>query len=175
MFEYKYTTDNKTRYLTVIHFIVFALIAATLLLLVDGGYILAWFISIVIATIALMALSIPRRIILSEDGVEICCISDYTHIAYKEIASIRAVKSEEMRYVMPIFAASGFFGYYGSFLDFKNWDFVKIYASKWSNFIEITDIYEDKYYISCDQSEELVERVLSYVSLKPNEDEQKPA
>ena len=171
MFEYRYKTDLKTRYLTVVHFIVFAIIAATLCILVDGGYILAWFISIVFAVIALMALSIPRRIILSEDGVEICCISDYTHIAYKEIASIRAVSDEEMKFIMPIFAASGFFGYYGSFIDFKSWDFVKIYSSKWSNFVEITDIYEDKYYISCDKGEILIKRVMSCASLKPDSNE----
>ena len=171
MFEYRYSTDNKTRYMTAIHFMMFVVIAAALCLLVDGGYILAWFISIVIAIIALMALSIPRRIILSDKGVEICCISDYTHIAYTEIAAIRAVSNEEMKFIMPLFAASGFFGYYGSFFDFKSWDFVKIYASKWSNFIEITDIYEDKYYISCDQGEELIGRVLKNVSLKPDNDE----
>lgn len=171
MFEYRYKTDLKTRYLTVVHFIVFAIIAATLCIFVDGGYILAWFISIVFAIIALMALSIPRRIILSEDGVEICCISDYTHIAYKEIASIRAVSDEEMKFIMPIFAASGFFGYYGSFIDFKSWDFVKIYASKWSNFVEITDIYEDKYYISCDKGDVLIRRVKSCASLKTDSNE----
>jgi hypothetical protein len=118
-----------------------------------------------------MALSIPRRIILSDEGIEICCISDYTHIAYKEIESIKVVSNKQMKFIMPIFAASGFFGYYGSFFDFKSWDFVKIYASKWSNFIEITDIYEDKYYISCDQSDELIERVLGRVSQKPDNDE----
>ena len=171
MFEYRYKTDLKTRYLTVVHFIVFAIIAATLCILVDGGYILAWFISIVIAVVALMALSIPRRVILSDEGVEICCISDYTHIPYKEIASIRAVSEEEMKFIMPIFAASGFFGYYGSFIDFKSWDFVKIYASKWRNFVEITDIYEDKYYISCDKGEVLIKRLMSCASLKPDSNE----
>ena len=40
-----------------------------------------------------------------------------------------------------------------------------------SDFIEITDIYEDKYYISCDQRDELVERVLGCVSLKPENNE----
>ena len=100
MFEYKYTTDNKTRYLTVVHFIVFAVVAATLCLLVDGGYILAWFISIAIAIVALMALSIPRRIILSDEGIEICCISDYTHIAYKEIESIKVVSNKQMKFII---------------------------------------------------------------------------
>ena len=171
MSEYKYTTDHKTKYRTMAHFVLFAAIIAALLILVDGGYILAWFISIVIAVVALMALSIPRRIILSEDGVEICCISDYTHIPYKEIASIRAVSEEEMKFIMPIFAASGFFGYYGSFIDFKSWDFVKIYASKWSNFVEITDIYEDKYYISCDKGDVLIRRVKSCASLKTDSNE----
>lgn len=171
MFEYRYKTDHKTRYLTAIHLFVFVAIAAALCILVDGSYILAWFISIVIAVIALMALSIPRRIILSDEGVEICCISDYTHIPYKEIASIRKVSADDMKFVMPIFAASGFFGYYGSFIDFKSWDFVKIYASKWKNFVEITDIYEDKYYISCDKGEELIRRVEGCASLKTDSNE----
>ena len=76
-----------------------------------------------------------------------------------------------MKFVMPIFAASGFFGYYGSFIDFKSWDFVKIYASKWKNFVEITDIYEDKYYISCDKGEELIRRVEGCASLKTDSNE----
>lgn len=171
MFEFRYTTDNKTLYRTAIHFFVFVAIATALFILVDGSYILAWFISIVIAVIALMALSIPRSVVLNEQGVDICCISDYTHIPYNEIAAIRSVETKELKFMVPIFAASGFFGYYGNFLDIKAMDFVKIYAAKWDNFIEITDIYEDKYYISCDNREELIERVLDYVSLKPENDE----
>ena len=171
MFEYRYKTDLKTRYLTAIHFFVFIAIAATLLILIDGGYYLAWFISIVIAVIALMVLSIPRYITLDEDGLDICCVSDYTHIPYGEIAAIRRVDSQEMKFMLPVFAASGFFGYYGNFLDIKAMDFVTIYATKWDNFVEITDIYEDKYYISCDQSEELIENVMKCVSLKPENNE----
>ena len=57
MFEYKYTIDNKTKYLTMIHLLFFIGIAVGLFVLFNGGYILAWFISIVIAIIALMVLS----------------------------------------------------------------------------------------------------------------------
>ena len=171
MFEYKYTIDNRTKYLTMIHFLFFIGIAVGLFVLFNGGYILAWFISIVIAIIALMALSIPRKVIVGEDGIDICCISDYTYIPYSEIASVRTVDNSEMKYVIPIFGAAGFFGYYGSYLNLRGMDFVKIYASKWSGFIEITDIYEDKYYISCDDERELVERVLELSSLKPADDE----
>ena len=60
MEQYRYTADSKTKYLTMIHFIVFIAIAAALCIWFDGGYMLAWFISIVIAIIALMVLSIPH-------------------------------------------------------------------------------------------------------------------
>lgn len=171
MFEYKYTIDYKTQYRTLIHFLCFVAIAAALFLYVDGGYILAWFITIVVAVIALMALSIPRKIIVGEEGIDICCISDYTYISYSEISSIRVVENKELKYFIPIFAGVGFFGYYGCYLNLKHMEFVKLYTSKWSNFIEITDIYEDKYYISCDNEDELVERVLGYMSQKPEQDE----
>lgn len=171
MFEYRYTTDYKTRYLTAVHFLVFILGAVALLLFFDGGYFLAWFISIMVAIIALMTLSIPHKVVVDREGLDICCISDYTHIPYNEISSVRIVTKRDMAWIVPIFAGMGFFGYYGVFLNIKAMDFVKIYASKWGNFIEITDIYEDKYYISCDNHEELVEKIGERVSLKPNNNE----
>lgn len=168
MAEYKYTIDNKTKYLTMIHFLIFAGVAAALFIFGKGGYILAWFISLIVAIIALMTLSIPRKIILSEEGIDICCISDYTFIPYSEITSIRVVERKELKFMIPIFASVGFFGYFGNFLNLKSMDFVKLYASKWGNFIEITDVYEDKFYISCDNQSELVEKIAKEVSLNPD-------
>lgn len=115
-----------------------------------------------VAIIALATLSIPRRLRLSDEGVEICCISDYTHIAHEEIASVRVVSPKEMKYFVPIFASVGFFGYFGLYLNLRKLDFVKMYASKWSDFIEITDIYDDKYYISCDKCDEVVALIANH-------------
>ena len=171
MFEYKYTIDNTTKYRTMIHFLLFIAVAVALFIFFDGGYILAWFISIMVAIIALMALSVPRQVIVNESGIDICCVSDYTFIPYNEIASIRVVENSEMKFVIPIFAGVGFFGYYGCFLNLKGMDFIRIYASKWSGFVEITDIYEDKYYISCDNESDLVSKVQKQLSLKPDSDE----
>ena len=170
MTEYKYTIDHKTKYLTMIHFLIFAGVAAALFIFAKGGYILAWFISLIVAIIALMTLSIPRKVILSEEGIDICCISDYTFIPYSEITSVRIVEHKELKFMIPIFASVGFFGYFGSFLNLKGMDFVKIYSSKWGEAIEITDVYEDKYYISCDNQSDLAERILKEVSLKPESD-----
>ncbi|MBQ9138167.1 MAG: hypothetical protein IJX65_06000 [Alistipes sp.] len=171
MFEYRYTLDSHTKYRTVVHFLLFIAVAVGLVILFNGGYMLAWFISIVVAVLALMTLSIPREVIVGQDGVDICCISDYTFIPYNEIASIRRVESEQMKWIIPVFAASGFFGYYGIWLNLKGMEFVKMYASRWGNFVEITDIYEDKYFISCDNECDLVQRVLERVSLNPDNDE----
>jgi hypothetical protein len=115
-----------------------------------------------VAIIALATLSIPQRLRLSDEGVEICCISDYTHIAHEEIASVRVVSPKEMKYFVPIFASVGFFGYFGLYLNLRKLDFVKMYASKWSDFIEITDIYDDKYYISCDKCDEVVALIANH-------------
>lgn len=154
--EYRYRPDRKTVYRTVMHLVVFAALAVVLLYVYDGGYILAWFISIMVAVIGLMILSIPRKIVFNDTGAEIVCISDFTEIPYMDIVSARVVTDKEMRFFVPLFASAGFFGYYGYFLNLRKMDPVKIYASSWSGFVEITDIYEDKYYVSCDRGEEMV-------------------
>lgn len=154
--EYRYRPDRRTWYATLMHIAVFAALAAVLPYIYDGGYILAWFISIIVAVVGLMILSIPRRIVLTDEGLEIVCISDFTDIPYRDIVSVRTVTNREMRFFIPLFASAGFFGYYGYFLNLRKMDPVKIYASSWNNFVEITDIYEDKYYVSCDFADEMV-------------------
>lgn len=154
--EYEYRLDRKTGYRTAMHLVVFAALAVVLLYVYDGGYILAWFISIMVAVIGLMILSIPRKIVLTDNSLDILCISDFTEIPYGDIVSARAVDGREMRLFLPLFASAGFFGYYGYFLNLRRMDLVKVYASSWHGFVEITDIYEDKYYVSCDRCDELV-------------------
>ena len=139
--------------------------------LYTGGFLSAWFTSLVLAITALMILSVPRKVVVLDNTLEIQCISDISEIEIAEIASVKVVSKRDMRWIIPLFAATGFFGYYGCYLNLRGMDFVKIYASKWSGFVEITDIYEDKYYISCDDEREMVERVLERVSLRPEDNE----
>ena len=61
-----------------------------------------------------------------------------------------------MRWIIPLFAATGFFGYYGKFLNIREFDIVSIYASEWNNFVEITDIYDSRTYISCREADSLI-------------------
>lgn len=153
---YSFRLDRRTIYLTAVHFAVYILAGVLLYRLYEGGYLSAWFTSFVAALIALMTLSIPRRIAVTDQAVEIRCLCDITEIRLDEIASVRTVPQEQMRLHMPLFAGCGFFGYYGHFLDIRGFDTVLIYASEWRNFVEITDIYDDRVIVSCRHADELI-------------------
>lgn len=124
--------------------------------LYTGGFFSAWFVSFVLALMALMILSIPRRIVLLDNKVEIQCIFDITEIDIAEIAQIEKVDKEKLRWTMLLLGSSGFFGYYGKYFDFKELEFVTIYASEWNNFVEIVDIYDSRTYVSCRDAEALI-------------------
>lgn len=153
---YKYRFDKATLYRTVVYLSLCALLGWGLYHLYEGGYLSAWFTSFVAALIALMSLSIPRKIVVKEHSVEIRCLLDITEIRRDEIASVRRVDPKQMKWMVPLFGGYGFFGYYGHYLDLRRFDRVKIYASEWNNFVEITDIYEDRIYVSCHAADRLV-------------------
>lgn len=157
---YKYHFSRRTIYVSILYLIVFALLGWLLYHLYEGGYLSAWFTSFVVALIALMALSIPRRIVVTDDRVEIRCLLDITEIRRNEIASVRRIENRRMKWMLPIFGGYGFFGYYGHFLDLRRLDRVRIYASEWRNFVEITDIYEERLYVSCAEADRLVAELM---------------
>ncbi len=167
--SFRYDTDRRTKILTAIKLIVVAIIAIALYQLYTGGFFSAWFVSVVMALVALMVLSIPRRIVLLDDRIEIQCIADITEIEIREIASIRKVSTKDMRWIIRIFGAKAFFGYYGKFFDFKGLDIVTIYASEWNNFVEITDIYDYRIYVSCREADELIKSVMEAKALYSEE------
>ena len=132
-----------------------------LYMLYMGGFFSAWFVSFVMAIFALMVLSIPRRIILLDNKLEIQCVFDITEIDLQEISRIRKVSNRRLRWTMLLFGSSGFCGYYGKFFDLKEFEVITIYSSEWNNFVEITDIYDARIYVSCRDADELIAAVRS--------------
>lgn len=164
---YKYRLGRHVIWISILYIAAFIGLAVALAFIYDGGYISAWFISLILAILALMLLSIPCKVTLADDGIEIHCVSDYTFIEYKDIASVRQVKRKDMSLSVPIFGAVGFFGHYGRFLNLRHMEIVHIYASRWNNFVEITDIDNEKYYISCEEADDLVRHIESVI--KPHD------
>lgn len=153
-FDYKF--DRRTITLTVLILLFCTAGAVLLYTLYTGGFFSAWFVSFVLALIALMILSIPRRIVLLDNKVEIQCIFDITEIDIAEIAQIQKVEKDTLRWAVLLFGSSGFFGYYGKYFDLKEFEIVNIYASEWNNFVEIVDIYDSRTYVSCRDAEALI-------------------
>lgn len=169
---YKYRFSRRTLYWTLIYLVVFGFLGVLLYHLYEGGYLSAWFTSFVVALIALMSLSIPRRIVVCDDRVEIRCLLDITSLSRDEIASVRRVDARRMKWFMPLFGGCGFFGYYGHFLDLRHFERVRIYASEWNNFVEIVDIYEERLYVSCTDADRLVEELTPPGGNRPTEEEE---
>ena len=164
---YKYRLGKRIPYSSALYLLAFVGLSVLLAFVYEGGYISAWFISLILAVLALMVLSSPRRVVVDEEGIEIQCIAEDTTLAYEDIATIRKVEKREMNSCLPIFGAVGFFGYYGRFLNLRTMEFVHIYASRWGKFVEITDIDGNKYYISCEERDDIVKRVGEFV--KPHD------
>ena len=170
---YKYRLGRRVLYLSILYLVVAAAIATLLAFIFQGGYISAWFISLIVAVIALMTLSIPRRVVVDDEGIEIQCIAEDTTLSYDDIADIRKVEKREMNACIPIFGAMGFFGHYGHFFNLRKMELIHIYASRWDKFVEITDIGGDKYYISCEERDDMVKRVNELLELHDTQEESK--
>ncbi|MBO5878577.1 MAG: hypothetical protein J6Q29_03805 [Alistipes sp.] len=157
--SFNYHFNRRTITITILSLLLCAVGAALLYILYKGGFFSAWFVSFVMAVAALMILSIPRRIVLLENKLEIQCVFDITEMDMLEIARIRKVSNQRLRWAVILFGSSGFCGYYGKFFDLREFEVVTIYASEWDNFVEITDIYDSRIYVSCREADELIAAV----------------
>lgn len=153
---FRYRCDKRTIYWTLLYVVVYLGLGAGFYLLYEGGYLSAWFASCVGALLVLMALSIPRKIVVEPTRIEVRCLLDITELERKDIVAVRPIEPREMRWVFPLFGGCGFFGYYGYFFDLKHFERIRIYASEWRNLVEITDIYEDRLIVSCGDREQLI-------------------
>lgn len=150
------------RYTLIFSLILIILCVVGVWLLYDlytGGFISAWFASVVVALILLMVLSVPRRISVIGNAIEIQCVSDITEIQIDEIEYIRLIPRKRLSWIIPIFGVMGFFGYYGKFFDVKRFRIVTLYASEWSNFVDIRTYNGTHTYISCREAEALIDTI----------------
>lgn len=156
IYTYRYRIDRRTWYWTLLYVVAYLALGIGLYLLYEGGYFSAWFSTSIGALLILMVLSIPRKLVLTDQTLSVQCLLDVTELPREEIATIRRVEEEELHGIIPLFGGCGFFGYYGRFFDLKNFERLTIYASEWRNMVEITTIYEDKFWLSCSEAEQLI-------------------
>ncbi len=155
--EYKYVADRRSRLITL--GVGLAVLAGLGLftILGDGSYLPASIMATLLGITLLYVLSIPVKMRITDTHLEILCILEMTRIHVGDIKRVEALEPARMRATIPILGSYGFFGYYGYYLNLKSWEMVKVYASRWSNFVEIEDIYEQKYIVSADDPAQFIE------------------
>ncbi len=160
--EYKFRFSSQVIYIGILYIAVVALLGYLLYVLYEGDYISVWFTSFMVAYIWLLTLSIPRRIVVTPEKVSIRCILEIRDIKISDIVKVRKVNPVNLRWVIPLFAGWKFFGYYGTYFDLHRAEKLRFYATEWRYFVEIVDIYDDRYYISCRDRDSLVKSIQGY-------------
>jgi hypothetical protein len=155
--KFKYRLDKRSRRITWITLTSIVVVFGGLWAFSLGEYLPAWFLSIATAFVCLAILSIPRSLRITEQALEIGCMVEITHIPYEHIESVRRIGRTELGLIIPLFASPGVFGYFGWWLDVRNWEIIKVYASSWHGLVLIEDIYEQRYLVNADDPDRLVE------------------
>ena len=156
---FRYTFGRRIRWVSIGVLALIVAVVCALYLLYDGGYISAWFLSITVAVIALCVLSIPRYIRIDESKIEIHCVLEMTEIELIDVVSVERVERRQIKWLLPIVASYGLFGYYGIYFDFRTLDWVRVYTSQWDNLVMITDKYEQQFLVSNDEPERLISAI----------------
>ena len=158
--RFKYKSDALSKVITIIIIIALMVLFGVIILISLGSYFSAWLFAFIISFILIYTLSIPRYIDVSDDSVDIHCLLELTSINIEDITRVRTLKNRDMRGCIPIWGSFGFFGYYGYFLNLKNMELIKLYTRSWGNFVEILDLYGQKYIVSCANPQEFVDLVV---------------
>jgi len=162
--RYYYQFDRRSKLVTSVVVTVAVLTALLVGYYARGGFFTAWFISLMVGVAGLCILSVPRYILVGEGAVEIHCVLELTTIRYEDLVSVRKIRRAEMRYCFPLVGSYGFFGYYGYYYNLRYWDMVKVYAGSWGQFVELEDIYEQKYIVSCTDADALLADIRAAVA-----------
>ncbi|MFI3318748.1 MAG: PH domain-containing protein [Rikenellaceae bacterium] len=157
--EYKFTTDRRTYFWSAVYIVMLSLAVVILSLLHGSSYLMAWVISIFIAIYLLMWISAPRRMVVDRRRIMIYSVLDAVNISIDDVLYVRKASPRRLRWLMPIYGACGFLGYYGYFFNVKSLEIVKLYATEWHHFVEIVDVHERRHYISCRQRDEFISQV----------------
>lgn len=111
-------------------------------------YIAAWTTATTVVLIALFLLSVPRRIILTDEELELRCLVESTYIPLRSIVDVEVLGADGFKGKIPLLGAYGFCGYYGHYLDVRRWRFYRVYATRRGGCVAIHTT-KRRYLVSC--------------------------
>lgn len=114
----------------------------------DAYYLAAWVTTAGVVLLALCMLSVPWRILLSEEELELRSIVDVTYIPLRSIVDVEVVSEGGFKGKLPLIGVYGLWGYYGRYLDLKRWRFYRVYATRRRGCVVIHTTRR-RYVVSC--------------------------
>lgn len=155
--------DKKVKTITSWMIIAFAVTCISIYMLNENsGYILAWFISIALAFVALYALSMPRYVTVDQDAIEIHCVLEMSRIELGELKEVRRISPRYLKHCYPVLGSYGFLGYFGYYYHLGELEMIKMYATQLRRLVLIEDIYEQRYIVSCTDAQKFIETINLY-------------
>lgn len=136
-------------------------LCAWLFLTSEGAhYVAAWLSAIVVAVVALCLLSLPRRIILRDEELELRCLVETTYIPLRSVVDVKVVGDQGLKGKVPILGLYGFMGYLGFWLDVKSWRIYRTYVTSRRQCVVI-HTSRHRYTVSCSSEELLRTQILA--------------
>lgn len=152
--------DRRVWWITALTLIVAGGVCAWLYVVAAGAYYVAvWTTTVCVALLALVLLSVPRRIILGEEELELRCLVETTYIPLRSIVDVEVVEGSGLSHRVPLLGVYGLWGYYGRYLDLRSWHILKVYATRRSGCVAINTT-KSRYVVSCNAPQLLRTMVL---------------
>lgn len=160
--KFRFRLDRHAKVLTIAALTVIAAGVWWFFYTSGGSYLPAWCTTVVVASLLLAALSIPRFMRVSPHSVEIHCLLELVKIPIREIQHVRFVERRDMKGCFPIWGVYGLGGYYGYYLDLRERKVFRMCASQWRNFVRIETGNGRRYVVSCDDPAAVVDWIERY-------------
>lgn len=154
---FKYKMSRYCKYVTIIMFIIIAVIALALLLVSSGTYLSAWFISIAIAVLMLFIISFPVKLVITDNDLEIHSVLEVIKIPLIDITRVQAVDRYRIKRHFAIFGSYGFGGFFGYYVDLIHFRVIRMAATKLTNLIMIQTLFNQRYIINCEYKDVFIE------------------
>ena len=148
--------DKRAWWVSIVTLIVLGGVCAVLWLTSGGAFYLAAWVSMAsAAVIALCLLSLPRRIIVGEEQLEIRCLVETTYIPLSSIVDVEVI-GKGLKGKFPLVGVYGFWGYYGRYLGARH--IYKVYATRRDRCVAIHTT-KSRYVVSCGAPEMLCQMI----------------
>ncbi len=174
--EFKYgKRDGWARFLTTTVIVILSAGLVAVFYFLGVVYITMWTSVVLAVIISLFVLSVPRKIIVSDDCVELRCVLETTLLPLEQITSVR--RDHMRRRMVCLWGARGFFGYYGYYVDLRgltggDYLLTRVSATNRKGLVEII-CRGKRYLVGCSEPDALVGELRQRIPVgKPQENNQ---